>query len=82
MTNSKKSIFNPKYRDFIASMVQRRKSLHITQRELAKKLGTTHCYVARIETHERRIDLIESIAWMHALEMPDKQIINELKKLL
>ena len=81
MNTEKKSIFNPKYRDFIASLIKRRKSLGMTQRELATKLGTSHCYVARIETHERRIDLIESIAMMRTLEMSDKQIIDEIKKL-
>ena len=82
MMDNKKSIFNPKYRDFIASMIQRRKSLHMTQRELAKKLNTSHCCIARTETHERRIDLTESIALMRALEMSDKQIVDEIKKLL
>lgn len=82
MNTKEKSIFDPKYRDFIASVIRQRKSIHMTQRELAKKLGTSHCYVARIETHERRIDLIESIAMMRALNMSDNQIISEIKKLL
>ena len=82
MLEKTKSIFDPKYREFIASMICRRKSLHMTQRELAKKLETSHCYVARTETNERRIDLMESIALMRALGLSDKQIINEIKKLL
>ena len=82
MNIKKKSIFDPQYRDFIARLVKHRKSIHITQRDLAKRLGTSHCYVARIETHERRIDLLESIAMMRALKMSDEQIINEIKKLL
>ena len=77
-----KSIFDPKYRDFVASLVARRQSVHITQRELAKRLGVSHCYVARIETHERRIDLTESIAMMQVLGMSNDEIIEEIKKLL
>ena len=82
MTTKTKSIFNPKYRDFIAHLIAQRQSVHMTQRELAKKLGTSHCYIARIETHERRIDLMESIEMMHALGMSDKQIFDAIKKLL
>ncbi len=82
MTGKSKTIFDEKYRDFVADMVHQRKSINMTQRELAKKLGTSHCYVARIETHERRIDLVESVAMMRALEMSDDQIIGEIKKLM
>lgn len=82
MSEKTKSIFDPKYRQFIASLVARRRTIHITQRELAKRLGVSHCYVARIETHERRIDLTESIAMMQALGMSNDEIIDEIKKLL
>ena len=82
MEEKTKTIFSQQYRDFIATLVQQRQSVHMTQRELAKKLGTSNCYVARIETHERRIDLIESIDMMRALNMSDEQIIDEIKKLL
>lgn len=82
MSEKTKSIFDPKYRDFVASMVARRRTIKLTQRELAKRLGVSHCYIARIETHERRIDLTESIAMMHALDMSNDEIIEEIKKLL
>lgn len=82
MSEKTKSIFDPKYRDFVASMVARRRTIQLTQRELAKRLGVSHCYIARIETHERRIDLTESIAMMHALDMSNDEIIEEIKKLL
>lgn len=82
MLEKQKSIFEPKYRNFIVSIVNQRKAVHMTQRDLAKKLGVAQCYVARIETHERRIDLMESIAFMRAIQMSDEQIIDEIKKLL
>lgn len=82
MNTKEKSIFNQQYRNFIASMVQQRKAIHMTQRELAKRLGVAHCYVARIETRERRIDLVESIAMMRELKFSDEQIIEEIKKLM
>ena len=82
MSYKGKSIFDARYRQFIDGLIAHRKSTKTTQRELAKKLGTSNCYVARIETRERRIDIIESIDMMRALNMSDEQIINELKKLM
>ena len=82
MSEKSKSIFDPKYRDFIAFMVERRKSINMTQRELAKRLGVVQCYVARIETHERRLDIIEAIDMMRALQMNERDIIKEIKKLI
>lgn len=82
MSKIQKSIFNQKYRDFIASIVKQRQSIHMTQRQLGDKLGVGQCYIARVETHERRLDLLESIQMMRALEMSDEQIIDEIKKLM
>ena len=82
MPSKEKSIFNEKYRQLIDDIVKQRKKIKMPQRELAKKLGTSNCYVARIETRERRIDIIETIDMMHALNMSDEQIINEIKKLI
>ena len=82
MLNKTKSIFDPKYREFIASIIRRRKSVNMTQREIATKLGVSHCYIARIETHERRLDMLEAIDMMKVLGMSDKEIIDEIKKLI
>lgn len=81
MPNKQKSIFNQKYRQFIDDIVACRKQAKITQRELAKKLGTSNCYVARIETRERRIDIVEAIDMMRALNMSEQQIIDQIRKL-
>jgi len=82
MRTKKKSIFDQRYRDFVASIVKQRNNIKMTQRTLAKKLGVEQCYVARVETCERRIDVLESIEMMRAMEMSDEQIIDEIKKLL
>ena len=40
-------------------IVEFRKKAHLTQRELAKRLGKEHSFVARIELGERRVDVAE-----------------------
>ena len=82
MKNKEKSIFDPRYRDLIARLTSQRKKSGMTQRDLARALGVGQCYVARIETHERRLDLIETIDMMRVLGMNDKEIINTIKKLI
>ncbi|MBL4749935.1 MAG: helix-turn-helix transcriptional regulator [Amylibacter sp.] len=38
----------------------------LTQTGLAERLGKTQSYVAKVETHERRLDVVEFVAWMKA----------------
>lgn len=40
-------------------IVEIRNKAGYTQRELAKKLGREHSFVARIEQGERRVDIVE-----------------------
>jgi len=80
MTN--KTIFNQKYRQIIESLKSLRNKQGISQRELAQRLGQTHCYVGRTETCERRLDIIDLINILKALELTDKEIMKFLEKLL
>lgn len=69
-----KTIFIDKYRKAIEQMVQIRNARNLTQRDLAKILEVPHCYVGRVETFERRLDIIEMINWLKALKVSDKSI--------
>lgn len=77
-----KTIFDPKYKMMIESIKTLRTQQGVSQRELAKRLEQTHCYVGRIETFERRLDIIDLINILKALELTDKEIIKFLEKLL
>lgn len=81
-TMIKKTIFEPKYKSLIESLKSLRKKQGISQRELAKRLGQTHCYVGRTETCERRLDIIDLVNILKALDLSDKEILQFFKQII
>ena len=55
----RKSIHSEEYQLVLTTLVTLRKKAGLTQRDLAKKLEREHSFVWRIETGERRLDVIE-----------------------
>ena len=58
---------------------KKRKEKGITQEVLASKLGVKQSDISKIERLERRIDLIETIAICHALEVDPAAFVKELE---
>lgn len=82
MKEKTKSIFNPKYQKLISEIIRLRNERGLTQRELAKLCGVSHCYIGRVETHERRLDLIETIDILKVLGVSKKEILKTIEKLI
>lgn len=57
------------YRSAIAAIKSVRTDKGISQRELARRLGTPPSFVNKTEQFERRMDLLEFIAIASALEI-------------
>ncbi len=55
------SMFTGAYQKLVQAVVKMRHDAGLTQRELAKRLGREQSFVGRIETGQRRIDLVELI---------------------
>ena len=66
----------------IDQMVEIRKNRGLTQRDLAIKLKVSHCYVGRVETYERRLDIVETINWLKALGYSKDDMFTFIKKVL
>jgi len=62
-----KSVHSPAYAHVLAKLVEMRKQAGLTQRDLARKLGREHSFVWRIETGERRLDVVEFLWVCQAL---------------
>ena len=55
----RKSIHHKLHRNLRDTLINARKDLGLSQRDLAKKLGVTHSIIGKIETGDRRLDVIE-----------------------
>lgn len=78
----KKTIFDPKYKKMIESLKSIRIKQGISQRDLANKLGMAHSYIGRAETCERRLDILDLINILRALNLTNAEIMKFLQQLL
>lgn len=63
------SIHSPRYQKLIEQLIYTRESLNITQVELATCLKKPQSYVSKIENCDRRLDIIELLDWLDALNV-------------
>lgn len=54
-----KTVHTEKYKDFLERLCRARKEKSLSQVEVAKALGKHQSYVAKCESGERRVDIIE-----------------------
>jgi transcriptional regulator with XRE-family HTH domain len=58
-----KSAHNPLYIEFVANLRHARKERGLTQGELGRLLSQPQAFVSKVETCERRLDLVEAAEW-------------------
>jgi len=68
---------NKALRDLLTAQ---RHKLNLSQRDLAEKLGVNHSLIGKIETGDRRLDVVELLEYAHALEIDTMNIINIIQK--
>ena len=73
-----KSVFTENYDTFLKILTKARKSVGITQTELANKIKQSQSYVSKYENGERRLDVIEFIGITKALGVDPLKILDEL----
>ena len=82
MKTSPKSIYDLRYQRLIAELVEIRKNKELSQRDLAKLAKVSNCFIGRVETRERRLDLIEFIDLCKVLGLKKHDIIKIIEKLI
>ena len=73
-----KSIHQKRYHTMIALLRGKREAIGMTQIQLAEKLNVSQTVVSKIETCERRLDVIELIDVCDAIKVPFVDFLNEL----
>ena len=70
-----KSIYDEDYIEIITRLRIIRTSKNITQLDLANKMGKTQSFVSKIESCERRLDVIEFLRWLDTLNISFSDVI-------
>ncbi|WP_420067773.1 helix-turn-helix domain-containing protein [Streptococcus suis] len=70
-----KSIYDEDYIEIITRLRVIRTNKQITQLELANKMGKAQSFISKIENCERRLDVIEFLRWIDALNICFSDII-------
>jgi transcriptional regulator with XRE-family HTH domain len=74
------TIHAPQYIEFVTRLRNVRKAKRITQSELAELLHKPQSYVSKVETCERRLDVIEAAEWCIVLGITLGEVLpNDLK---
>lgn len=76
---SQKTIFRPEYKILIEKLIKARKDSKLTQKEIADKLGWRQDYISKIESIQRRIDVIELIDLAKILNKKIEFFISHIK---
>lgn len=76
----KKTIYSQNSQVLTTYLRDSRKSAGLTIRQLAKKMDVHHSIIGKIETGERRLDVIEFIEYCSVLGIAPNTVIEKLEK--
>ncbi len=60
--------------------ITRRKELGLSQKGLAEKMGVIASFIGKVETGDRRLDIVEFIKYCQGLEIDSKELLSQLEK--
>ncbi len=74
----RKTIYSKSSRVLTEYLRNSRRSAGLTIRQLAAKMDVHHSIIGKIETGERRLDIIEFIEYCKILEIDPHQVIEKI----
>ncbi|NEI18865.1 helix-turn-helix domain-containing protein [Rhizobium ruizarguesonis] len=78
--NVAKTLGTERHRALIALLVEKREASGLTQTELADKLGEYQSFVARLESGQRRVDVVEFLELARILNFDPLDALGRLAK--
>lgn len=76
-----KTLGSRRHTALIALLTARREALGMTQTQLADRLGEYQSFVARLESGQRRVDVVEFLELAEALGLDAGKVLATLRKL-
>lgn len=73
-----KTLGSDRHIKLVAILIEKREESGLTQTELAAKLGEYQSFVARLESGQRRIDVVEFIQLSEILRFDPAALISKL----
>ena len=75
-----KTLRSKRYKALIGLLVARRQAAAMTQSDLAVRLGKSQSFVARLESGQRRITVVEFMTLAKILRFDPYKVISTLEK--
>lgn len=75
-------VSSPAYEAAITFLVAARTRAGVSQRALAERLGKSRSYVTKIEARERRLDIVEFVAFARAIGLDPGTLMSNLAQAL
>jgi transcriptional regulator with XRE-family HTH domain len=75
-----KTLRSKRYKALIGLLVARRQAAAMTQSDLAARLGKSQSFVARLESGQRRITVVEFMMLAKILRFDPYKVISTLEK--
>ena len=76
-----KTLATERHQRLIALIIEAREQSGMTQTELAEVLGEYQSFVARLESGQRRLDVIEFIQLAEILDFDANELMAEVSKI-
>ena len=76
-----KTLGSKQHRTLITLLIQKREQLGMTQSELAGAIGEYQSFVARLESGQRRVDVVEFLRLAKVLKFNAAAVLEDLKKI-
>jgi transcriptional regulator with XRE-family HTH domain len=73
------SLHDEAYAGFVQALIRHRKTAKLSQQEVADRLGWQQSVIAKIETVQRRIDVIELIRLAEVVGFDPARLVRETR---
>lgn len=76
-----RSVYTARYRRLCKLLIDARVAASLTQEELASRLERPQSYVSKYERGERRLDVVEFLQIVRALDLEASYVVAELEEI-